>query len=207
MASMVTKAPLRSKSFKSSGIALISFDLPSTATSPKLNWAWLAQALTMCSGFFLAVAEPRRVLPSMARWLRPTRSDTSCSQAMQQRLKTAGSSLAKTRSKVSCEGMPLDNFKKRLNQPIRLAAKSTMSVQPSQLAMTPHRAMATISNKQCSVRPRTRGSLRVAKYFFIEPTEERAAIADPPERGRPPCESYGLYTCLNQGPRDNLAGS
>jgi len=183
-------------------MALISLDLPSTATSPKLSLASVAQALTRCSGPRLQEAEPRSVLPSMARWPRPTKSETSRSHAMQQRLKTAGSMFANTRSKVSCEGMPLGNFKKRLNHTMRLLAKSMMSVHPSQLAMTPQRAMAMISIKRCSVRLRTRGSLREVKYFLIEPTREIAAMRSSGKRAK----SVGivcLYTCPNQGRRDN----
>ena len=37
---------------------LISLDLSSTATWPKVRWCSLAHALTMCSGFNFMVARP-----------------------------------------------------------------------------------------------------------------------------------------------------
>ena len=50
MASMVTRAPFRSSNSSNFGMAVISLDLPSTATCPRVRCCRVAQALTRCSG-------------------------------------------------------------------------------------------------------------------------------------------------------------
>jgi hypothetical protein len=120
---------------------VISLDLPSTATSPKVRLASVAQALTRCNGPNTDEAEPQSVLPSMAMWFTPTNSLAARSHSRQQRVKARGSSWTNTRRKVSCDGMPLGNGKNRLNQAFRFSAKSSMSSQSSQLPITPQMAM------------------------------------------------------------------
>src|SRR5262245_16464871 len=73
MAAIVTKAPLRSNSSSSRGMAAISLDLPSTATWPRLSPAWVAQTLTRWSMPRPRACEPdeHKALPSMAMWSMP----------------------------------------------------------------------------------------------------------------------------------------
>ncbi len=91
---------------------MISFDLVSTATWPSVSRASQAQvALTRCSGFLPAAVsnEPRSVLPSMATTSPATAACRAASShnCWMQAINWAGSRRAKTRPKVSCEGIPL----------------------------------------------------------------------------------------------------
>src|SRR5437879_12367101 len=96
-------------------MAVISLLLPSTATWPNVKLASVAQALTRCNGPHFDPAEPHNVLPSIAMWPMPKVSAIARSHPRQQHCKERGSSLLKTRSKVSCDGTPLGSFKNRLN--------------------------------------------------------------------------------------------
>src|SRR5512144_2491087 len=67
IASIVASAPARSSNSSSRGMAVISFDLSSTATWPRVTWLAPAQALTRCSGASPRPRRPRRraFLPSI----------------------------------------------------------------------------------------------------------------------------------------------
>src|SRR3954466_15099735 len=109
MASRVTMQFFNDSVSSSAGIAVISFDLPSTSRWPSTKPCSLAQALTRCSG---PCARPRSkerrsVLPSIATTSRSKASAQDWAQAVKQASKASGSISLKTRRKVSCEGMPL----------------------------------------------------------------------------------------------------
>src|SRR5512143_1125553 len=119
MASKVTMLFFRASVWSSAGIAVISFDLPSTARWPSTSPCSLAQALTRCSGPCARprLKERRSVLPSMATTSRSKASAKDCAQAVKQASKASGSISMKTRRKVSCEGMPLARLRKEHSQP------------------------------------------------------------------------------------------
>src|SRR4051794_10133232 len=109
MASKVTMLFFSDSVSSSAGIAVISFDLPSTSRWPSARPCSLAHALTRCSG---PCARPRSkerrsVLPSIATTSRSKASAQDWAQALKQASKASGSISLKTRRKVSCEGMPL----------------------------------------------------------------------------------------------------
>src|SRR4051812_7945883 len=119
MASKVTMPFFKESVSSSAGIAVISFDLPSTSRWPSPKPGWLAQALTRCNG---PCARPRSkerrsVLPSIATTSRWKTSAKDWAQALKQASKASGSISMKTRRKVSCEGMPLARVKKDCSQP------------------------------------------------------------------------------------------
>src|SRR6516162_3032290 len=118
MASMVTTAPARSSRRSNSGMAVISFDLPSTACWPRSRWFSLAQALIRCSAPFPPAPskERRKVLPSMATRRPSVASTRTPTQLRKPRRKAAGSRRAKTRLKVSWAGMPLARPRKVRSQ-------------------------------------------------------------------------------------------
>src|SRR3954465_14593787 len=107
MASNVTMQFFKDSVSSSAGIAVISFDLPSTSRWPSTRPCSLA--LTRCSGpcARLRSKERRSVLPSIATTSRSMASARDCAQALKQASKASGSISMKTRRKVSCEGMPL----------------------------------------------------------------------------------------------------
>ena len=131
MASMVTTAPLRSSSSSNSGMAVISLDLASVATCPKVRRFSTAQALTTCRAERPTVrrAEPRWALPSMAIGVssggsvaigvNPLRAISAVIQEEKHFWKASGSSRQKTRRKVSCEGMPPGKVEEGL-EPVEL---------------------------------------------------------------------------------------
>src|SRR5205823_1154138 len=94
-------------------------------------------------------------------------------------------------------GMPPGKRKKRRNQLSRCWANRTMSGQSSQLAMTPQRAMTSMSMSRCLVRPATRGSSRRRKCFLIEATEGVAAMRTTGRRANIR-RTLWLYTCPDQ---------
>ena len=102
----------------SSGTAVISFDLPSTARWPSARPRPLAQALTRCSGprSWRRLPDRRTVLPSIATTSRsaPTASDRA--QRVKQASNASGSMSMNTRRKVSCEGMPFGRARKVSSQ-------------------------------------------------------------------------------------------
>src|SRR3954454_23560655 len=140
MASRVTMLFVSDSVSSSAGIAVISFDLPSTSRCPSTSPCSLAQALTRCSG---PCARPRSkerrsVLPSMATTSRSKASAKDCAQALKQASKASGSISMKTRRKVSCEGMPWASEQERL-QPRQLAAAVQRDGVPA-LGARDHRA-------------------------------------------------------------------
>src|SRR3954469_2276732 len=119
MASNVTMQLFKDSVSSSAGIAVISFDLPSTSRWPSTKPCSLAQALTRCNG---PCARPRSkerrsLLPSIATTSRWTTAAKDCAQALKQTSKAFGSISMKTRRKVSCEGMPWTRVKKDCSQP------------------------------------------------------------------------------------------
>ena len=107
-------------------MAVISLDLSSTATCPKVKWARVAQALTTCNGAqpLGALPERRRALPSMAMWPRSRDLARASTHCRKQAWKAWGSRRSKTRSKVSWEGMPLGRARKVCSQSWRRRPKA-----------------------------------------------------------------------------------
>src|SRR3954465_616175 len=132
MASNVTMLFFKDSVSSSAGIAVISFDLPSTSRWPSAKPCSLAQALTRCSG---ACARPRSkerrsVLPSIATTSRSKAWAKDCAQALKQASKASGSISMKTRRKVSCEGMPLARVRNDCSH-VSLAAAVQRDVVPA----------------------------------------------------------------------------
>src|SRR3954467_15518685 len=139
MASKVTMPFFTDSVSSSAGIAVISFDLPSTSRWPSTKPCSLAQALTRCNG---PCARPRSkerrsVLPSIATTSRWKTSAKDWAQALKQASKASGSISMKTRRKVSCEGM-LGQGQEGL-QPAQLVAAVERDVVPA-LGARDHRA-------------------------------------------------------------------
>ena len=114
IASSVTIQPSSRRVSSSSGIAVISFDLPSTARWPSASPRPLAQALTRCSGprSWRRLPERRTALPSTATTSRSIPSARDCAQRVKQASNASGSMSMNTRRKVSCEGMPFGRARK-----------------------------------------------------------------------------------------------
>jgi hypothetical protein len=111
MASIVTTAPLRSSSASSLGMATISFSPSATAACAKTRRfpPWLTNALTRWAMPLRSHPRsklPRMLLPSTATRRPADSSTTDATQARKQRSNAAGSRRAKTRPKVSWDGMP-----------------------------------------------------------------------------------------------------
>ena len=150
---------------------MISLDLASTATWPRLRCACVAQTLTRCNGPSPCAGLPecRKVLPSMATWPSPSARAQPCSQRNRQLCRPAGARAAKTRSKVLREGMPWGRDRKVCSQSRRWRPKATTWGQSAAPASTAHKAMATMSSSRCFFGRRlVRGSRRVAKQRQIE---------------------------------------
>ncbi len=162
---MVTIQPLRSSNSSSRGIAVISFDLVSTATWPSVSRASQAQALTRCSGFLPAAVsnEPRSVLPSMATTSPATAAPAASSHCWMQAINWAGSRRAKTRPKVSCEGIPLGKSRNVRKKSSLALLKRSMSAQPLALPKVAQTARMMMSSKVCRWVRSSRGSVRPAK--------------------------------------------
>src|SRR4051794_31104565 len=96
-------------------MAVISLDLPSTATWPSVRPVSAAHRLTVCRqpSWPLPPREPRKDLPSICSRFRPRRPHTAFIQATKHSWKATGSRAAKTRLKVSCDGMPWGRARKR----------------------------------------------------------------------------------------------
>src|SRR3954454_7120387 len=106
MASIVTRAPWSASRSSRSGMAVISFDLPATASCPSTSRWRVAQAETRCRGSRpLPLAWVRReVLPSTAMMSGSAARRPSTQQA-KQLLNKAGSSAAITSPSVSLRGL------------------------------------------------------------------------------------------------------
>lgn len=158
-ASMVTVAPARASSRSSTGIAVIAFDLSSTATCPRTSPLAPAQALTRCSAACPSARswERRRVLPSIA-----TTGATARVQAMKQWPNAAGSRRAKSRPKVSWLGMPWGRPWKVRGHASLVRPNAAIAAHPSPPQITVHSAMVMMSSSRCSFVRSTRGSGRVA---------------------------------------------
>src|SRR5215472_11815315 len=74
----------------------------------------------------------------------------------------AGSSLEKTRPKVSCEGTPFTSVRKPRSQASRSLPKRSMSAQVSEPARVAQSATTTKSNSSCRRDRAIRGSVRVS---------------------------------------------
>lgn len=167
MASIVTKHPSRSKSFHSSGMAVISLDFSSTATWARTIRFSTAHALTRCKAFFPCTASWERlnVLPSMAMTpgIFPVIPRT---QFRKHSSNCLGSIRANTRPKVSCEGMPLGRSKKVLSQVSFVLPNDSISTHPSAPQRTPTIAMRMISSNWCRLVLSTLGSSIPSKMLY-----------------------------------------
>ena len=161
---MVTVAPFKSSSSRSSGIAVISLDLASVATWPNVNRASQAQADTKCNGFCLVALskEPRKVFPSMAMCF-PISRPTSSIHCVTQADSLAGSSRENTQPKVSCEGTPFFSGRNVRSQSSRSLPNRSMSAQLSDPAIVAQFETTMMSNSSWSRVRATRGSVRFSK--------------------------------------------
>ena len=116
MASMVTMHPLSSSIPSSRGMAVISLDLSSVFTCPRVRVLAEAQALTRWMACLPALLswERRTVLPSMATTSPGSNSATDWLHSIKHSIKhswnRSGSKRENTSPKVSCDGMPLGQF-------------------------------------------------------------------------------------------------
>jgi hypothetical protein len=165
IASMVTVAPSRSSRRSSAGMAVISFDFSATATCPSTSRLALAQALTRCRAARPAspARAPRSALPSMGTTCPAVPGATACTQARKQAWKASGSSAAKTRPKVSWQGIPPGSGRKVRSQGSFASANVTIPTKPSAPHSVAHRAIVRISSSRCCLVRSTRGSGRAAK--------------------------------------------
>ena len=203
MASMVTVQPTRSSSLSSAGIAVISLDLPSTASWPSTSPDSAAQARTRCSAArpVTSSREPRAVLPSRARSRgAPGRSGaTAVAQARKQRPNAAGSSRAKTRPKVSWLGMPRGRARKVRSQGSLARPNAATATQLSAPHSTAHSAMVRISSSRWALVRATRGSGSAAKCRVMLVS---AGSAMPPPLPRCPCHPASIARRPAPGQRD-----
>ncbi len=170
MASLVTIAPEISRFLISSGIAVISFDLLSQACCPRSRRFSVAQALTICRGPLpAALSKDRRaVLPSMATTRPSVDSATACTHLTNPSCKARGLSSAKTRPKVSWEGMPLASSRKVRRNSSLLTPYLATSTQESAPEMTAKMVTAMISQRLCNRKCSRRGSATSAKHSRME---------------------------------------
>src|SRR5262249_7679164 len=209
MASMVTRARLRSSNSSRAGMAVISLSLARTATGPRDRGCAVAQALTRCSGPSLADPEPRRVWPSMATCLIGKPLLMACTHSRNQAWNAWGLRRLKTRSNVSWDGMPWGNSRRPRSQSRRLRPKVSICCQSWAPAITAHRAMTRMSCNRCNRRWARRGSGSRAKNLGIDRSGcccceswGRGAIVLLREATGVPEESYGsALDQINRGRR------
>src|SRR5215207_4717974 len=89
---------------------------------------------------------------------------TACTQAMKQAWNWAGSRLANTRLKVSCEGIPLARSRKVANHAALASPNAAMSSHVSAPQITAATAIVTMLINGCSLVRSTRGSSNAAKW-------------------------------------------
>ncbi len=162
--------PLRSSNFNSSGITFISFDLALTLSCPKTTPFAVAQALTRISAFLpqLRSCERRNFLPSIATIWPCVSLLTARIHVRKQRRNSLASRMAKTRPKVSCDGMPWGNAKKVRNH-LRFAfAQSSTSTHVSAPQIAAQMAITRISESKCRLALPIRGSWTAAKCWAMD---------------------------------------
>src|SRR5215467_8416928 len=112
---MLAKAQFRSTTRSISGMAVITLDPSATSCWPRIKWLATAQALTRCrQPLAVALGLRRAALPSIAMGTSPQDWHRAAIQLPKQAANLAGLRAAKTRRKVSWEGMPLGKARKRL---------------------------------------------------------------------------------------------
>src|ERR1700722_18052391 len=166
MASIDTKAPSNSNILSSLGIAVISLDLSSTATCPKVREFAPTQALTKWRHAPFRPRLPRSALPSIWTCLTPKWAHRALIQEVKQSWKTLGARWQKMSRKVSWEGMPWGRVNPRERSQTSLvrpkAARSSKLLAPDSRA---HKAMVRMSPNTWVMKRRSRGSATAAKWW------------------------------------------
>src|SRR5580704_16757541 len=124
----------------------------------------------MCKGPLPAALskERRAVLPSIATKRPSVASARACTHLMNPSCKALGLSKAKTRPKVSWEGMPYGSSRKVSRKSSLLMPYLATSIQESAPAVTARMVMAMISHRLCNRICCRRGSGTSAKHWRME---------------------------------------
>ena len=158
IASMVTMQPLNSSTRSNSGTAVISLLLSATFHCPSTSPLPSAQALTIYLTLWSPFNARRSALPSRATTSCATASRTLCVQPRKQSKKCSGLSAAKTRLKVSWEGIPPRSFRNVWNQSRLALPKSSMSLNVSAAHKSAQTAITRMSTRSWSLLRLMRGS-------------------------------------------------
>src|SRR3954454_13670908 len=197
MASIVTKAPSRARRSSSNGMAVISFDLPPTASCPSTRRWRVAQAETRCKGPrpLLRAWLRREVLPSMAM-RSGSASRRPSTQLTKQALNSPGSSAASTSPSVSWLGTPCLQGRKRRR---KARCSSPQSAIPT-TSSAPRQGGAQQQEEDLRQRVEHLGLLpRVLERREVVEQERAIGLG----HGRPPCD--GAPTDQNRaGPQTYL---
>src|ERR1700676_3853544 len=164
MASIVTMAPVNSKTANNLGIAVISLDFSSTTSWPRNKRFSAAQALTICRGFLPLARSSvaRAVLPSMATNWPSVLSCKASTHFRKQATKASPSTAANTRVKVSWQGVPSGNDKYFSSQARLLLPNFSMATQSLAPLTTAHSAMKMMSGRLYRLGRSRRGSSKAA---------------------------------------------
>src|SRR6266568_8959770 len=156
---------------KRSGIAVISFDLLSVFSWPTTRPPWSehhAESIGKGEDAVARSKETLRVLPSSETSVPLVSCATACVQDKKHAWKRCGLRRAKTRLKVSWEGIPCGKAKKVWSQARLLLPKSSISWKPSPPVKSVHKAMTRISRRLCFFVRSMRGSSKVRKCSTID---------------------------------------
>src|ERR1019366_4409489 len=197
MASMVTTVPVNSSAFSSLGMAVISLDFSSTLRCASTRPLPSAQDETMWTRVFLPVSRvPHNAFPSMATTSPAVSLAIDETQATKPFSISSGSSAAKTRLNVSCDGIPDGSVKNVFNHSKLSSPYSAMSFQLSAPFSTAAIEIRRISSSKCSRFRSTRGSRNSAKYlrgFSISPCRLSTSPFLTVEMSRPASRVSGKF--------------
>jgi hypothetical protein len=159
IASVVTVRPLRLRSRRSCGTAVISFDFSSVAICARTRRSSHDQALTMCKAdFSLAASKERRsVLPSTATTPAVCRENARMNSE-KHAPNAAGSRSRNSRLNVSCDGNPFFSVRNSRRNGSLSSANSAISVHVVPPQRHEHSAITNTSHKSCRRAFPVRGS-------------------------------------------------
>ena len=142
---------------------MISLLLSATFNCPSTSPLLSAQALTTYLTLWSLFKARRSALPSSATISWGTASRKLCVQRKKQSRNSFGSNAAKTRLKVSWDGIPLRSLRKLLNQSYFALPKSSMSLKVSPAHSKVQTPITKMSTRSWSFRRSMRGSGTCAK--------------------------------------------
>lgn len=166
---MIIMLPFISSISSNSGMAVISFDLPSTLRCPSTSWLPLEHALTMWMGDFLwkLSFEPQTVFPSMAYTSLGIFMSLNVSvQLINTDSNLSGLSIENNRLMVSWEGMPLGRESTFFKKSIRALPNSSIESQDPAPHMTASILKTMMSVKLCFLFLLSRGSGNCEKWSY-----------------------------------------